>query len=354
MRNSHTSAADWRAAADFLADAATLQSLPELDDMAPARLRRLLSADLVVWERFNSNLQHLAFRLDPQPERDIGSLHAAFTHHFSEHPGFPYFSEGFKRGVVFMMSDFASTRTFLQTGLWREVYIHLRGKHQLGFGGPLQPGVLQTLSANRLSRDFGPRERELAKFIRPQLHAITRRIAHRHRANRLAGALSEFLRGSAAYALVAADGSLLEASSSGRAILDELPAAAAAGSVPDLTQTLRTLVAQAPAPAAARGLTLGCANLPSQRIALLLRLGEGQPAIVIFQSGAASAGPRLTCREQDVLALLTEGHDNRAIGAALQLSPRTVEKHCTTLFAKLGVESRVAAALFPREGLFVS
>ena len=49
-------------------------------------------------------------------------------------------------------------------------------------------------------------------------------------------------------------------------------------------------------------------------------------------------------REGEVLRLLAQGLTDREIAAALHLSPRTVGVHVTHLLAKLGVETRTAAA----------
>ena len=46
-----------------------------------------------------------------------------------------------------------------------------------------------------------------------------------------------------------------------------------------------------------------------------------------------------------ILSWLGEGRTNAEIGRLLGVSPRTVEKHCGHLFAQLGVESRLGAAL---------
>ncbi|WP_375401183.1 LuxR C-terminal-related transcriptional regulator [uncultured Amnibacterium sp.] len=55
----------------------------------------------------------------------------------------------------------------------------------------------------------------------------------------------------------------------------------------------------------------------------------------------------LTTREQEVLALLSDGRTNRQIGAALFINARTVEKHIEHIRAKLGARSRTeAAAIF--------
>lgn len=52
----------------------------------------------------------------------------------------------------------------------------------------------------------------------------------------------------------------------------------------------------------------------------------------------------LTSREADVLLWISRGKSNREIGEILAISPRTVNKHLETVFVKLGVENRAAAA----------
>ncbi|MDQ3410803.1 MAG: response regulator transcription factor, partial [Chloroflexota bacterium] len=60
-------------------------------------------------------------------------------------------------------------------------------------------------------------------------------------------------------------------------------------------------------------------------------------------AAGAKPAPWLTRREREVLRLLVEGRRDPQIGAALSISPRTVESHVGHILTKLGVESRTAA-----------
>jgi len=54
---------------------------------------------------------------------------------------------------------------------------------------------------------------------------------------------------------------------------------------------------------------------------------------------------KLSGREAEVLALVVAAKTNQEIGQALGISEKTVEKHLEAIFAKLGVASRVEAAV---------
>lgn len=59
---------------------------------------------------------------------------------------------------------------------------------------------------------------------------------------------------------------------------------------------------------------------------------------------APAAGSVLTGREREVLALLAAGRSNEAIAEQLVLSLRTVERHVSNIYLKIGVSGRVARA----------
>jgi DNA-binding NarL/FixJ family response regulator len=61
---------------------------------------------------------------------------------------------------------------------------------------------------------------------------------------------------------------------------------------------------------------------------------------------AASAAHGLTRRELQVLRLLAAGRTNRAIAAELVLAEKTVHRHVSNIFTKLGVPSRAAATAY--------
>ncbi|MEG3940744.1 response regulator transcription factor [Microcoleus sp. S36b_A3] len=64
--------------------------------------------------------------------------------------------------------------------------------------------------------------------------------------------------------------------------------------------------------------------------------------------------PNLTQREQQVLDLLTEGLSNIQIGDRLHLSPRTIEKHVSSLFRKTESSNRTELVRFAMEHHLVS
>jgi DNA-binding NarL/FixJ family response regulator len=66
-----------------------------------------------------------------------------------------------------------------------------------------------------------------------------------------------------------------------------------------------------------------------------------------------SEGPKesteLSPREREVLGLICEGLDDRAIAKRLSLSANTVRNHVASIYGKIGVNRRAAAVLWARE-----
>lgn len=78
---------------------------------------------------------------------------------------------------------------------------------------------------------------------------------------------------------------------------------------------------------------------------------------VLSAAGIQSAKPEstkvwpngLTQREVEVIRLIARGNSTKQIAAALVVSPKTVDNQTQSIYAKLGISSRAAAALFAVE-----
>lgn len=99
--------------------------------------------------------------------------------------------------------------------------------------------------------------------------------------------------------------------------------------------------------AAIRQVAAGEAVLPPKLAARLLdELAEPLPT--------APAAEELSERELDVLHYLAQGHGNKEIAAALNISENTVKTHVRSILAKLGVRSRAEAAAYAVRGGLVA
>jgi DNA-binding CsgD family transcriptional regulator len=141
--------------------------------------------------------------------------------------------------------------------------------------------------------------------------------------------------------------------------------AEALGEWRDVAGALRAAGPQAPMPAARARLAEGRALAAAgERAAALAALTEAEAAFSRFgalrrrdeatrelrrlgrrvvRPAQAGEGP-LTAREQEIAGLVAAGRTNREIADQLVLSPRTIDAHLRTIYAKLGVRSRVELA----------
>lgn len=80
-----------------------------------------------------------------------------------------------------------------------------------------------------------------------------------------------------------------------------------------------------------------------------LRLGAGTDHARVVELGFGKRSDGLSGREVEVLSLVAKGNSNKEIGEELFISPKTVARHLSNIFTKLGVTSRTEAARYALE-----
>jgi DNA-binding CsgD family transcriptional regulator len=78
----------------------------------------------------------------------------------------------------------------------------------------------------------------------------------------------------------------------------------------------------------------------------LARLGAAPDLDRLDRLAARAPAGGLTARELEVLRLVAAGETNHAIARALHLADKTVHRHVSNIYAKLGVSSRAAATAY--------
>ena len=92
----------------------------------------------------------------------------------------------------------------------------------------------------------------------------------------------------------------------------------------------------------------GCATALDIAVAAFRELGAVPDVAAVERLRASGHGP-LTAREVEVLRLVATGATNKAIASSLIVSDKTIARHLSNIFTKLGVSSRAAATAYAYE-----
>ncbi|ATG55769.1 DNA-binding response regulator [Brachybacterium ginsengisoli] len=84
----------------------------------------------------------------------------------------------------------------------------------------------------------------------------------------------------------------------------------------------------------------------TRAVVAALRGGPGDRGPERPDPGPVGPAPRFTAREEDVLALVARGRTNQQIASELFVEVSTVKSHLSHALVKLGLDSRVQAALW--------
>lgn len=118
---------------------------------------------------------------------------------------------------------------------------------------------------------------------------------------------------------------------------------AAADAYQAMTQERPHRLALAPDAAAGRlSSEAARGRLDAEAVRAVLEIAGHQPARLAWPAG-------LSDREVQVLRLVARGHSNREMARQLWISPKTAGHHVQHIYAKIGVSTRAAAAMFAME-----
>ena len=349
MRLSHN---DWEQVSVFLQKLYAQTEAGAFRQTALDGLLKLIPSEHASYNEIDSRTNAAVLLMRPWvPE--IFILAPQLETHLSEHPQLGYYRQSADR-LAYQTTDFISLREFHQKGLYQDVYRHLDTEHQLAcllsdFGSAEDVGI----ALNRKLKKFSERDRAVLNHLRPHLVRARQNAAAISRAENQVQALTSTLDAvQAGLALVDHSGRVTWATPRVRQWLelyfpdsrnhpDRLPADMERWLQAQLgTLNQGTALTKAPAALVAH----------NQHSTLMVRFHSVQGATRLIFSEKCELLPAhrarefgLTEREAEILHWTSEGKNSPEISLLLHISPRTVHKHMEHIFAKLGVETRLAA-----------
>jgi DNA-binding CsgD family transcriptional regulator len=335
-------ASDLRALLDFTLEA---RSFSDLDSyrigVLPGRLR-LVPADVAGYNEVDRKrgttvmVSHPADAFfDGVEERFAGVVH--------QHPVVARAQAGDR--ATYKISDFLSERAYHRLELYQDLYREIDAEDQIAFALPGEHII--GLALNRPSRSFSERDRELLELLRPHLAQAYAQTSDREQAAALLAVLGTTLEAvSAAAIVVDGRGRIGYATELARRWLAEHFGTTGTVLPPAISDWLETVEAGGASEPLAIDhdegrLVIRHLAPPDDRPETLLVLERQRPSVPTLESLRRLG---LTARQAEVLRLVTAGETDERIASELFISRLTVRKHLENIYAKLGVNSRTAAA----------
>ncbi|MCF6314239.1 MAG: helix-turn-helix transcriptional regulator [Verrucomicrobiales bacterium] len=330
-----------------------MESWEMLGEACPLILDNLLGADFSSWNVFDQGGALVEVFGTPQYASTMQYLIEDLNEHMGEHPVIQNttLSSGKVLSETLKLSDFTSQRDFENTGLYHQAYRHLDARYQTCAQIMIFGGLEVVVSANRSSRDFGDESLALLSSLKKHLAISCRRLL---REQELKERVSLLMASHTPVALASISvdqrGRVIEASNNIAAFF----ASHFHCVEKNLPGALRSFLAKRQLSMHACGETCELLDDHGDPLTItLLQTGFGTRWTLLFhQPEAIGAVPiesavtnvkSLTIREKEVLQWLSEGKSNPEISILLNISLRTIEKHCEHIYEKLGVENRMAA-----------
>ena len=345
--------ADYEAIHAELPEIYLLRDAASLPSVMLAAIRRLIPCVFCTYNQVNNvtgslvaayhpaDWQSSMERLMPLMAPHLGS-HPVYRNVYDNGDGSPHFVSDFASEEEWSRTPFAAA---LETiGIQDSLIFCLHTSRQ----------ELIFIALNRAERSFSERDREVAAYLRPHLTAAFENAVAFTEARALAllsaRAIEESSHG---VALVDRKGNILHTNARASDLLRRFFTRDSSWKavLPDSMITwLRRQQDPTPAPADPMQIEVEGSNLLIRAATL-----ADDRFIILFQESSPNQKAQrlqtfgLSRREAEVLHWVSEGKSNLEIGTILGISSRTVGKHLESVFKKIGVDSRVAAALRAKE-----
>jgi DNA-binding NarL/FixJ family response regulator len=222
------------------------------------------------------------------------------------------------------ISDYVSSRELRRLPIWRERY-RLDGiNYWLDMGLPMRRGHSRVFIAVSRTREFGDREKLLLELLEPHLERRALDVERTAAAVDALASVAEAGDDMQDVVLATARGTIEFASPRSRELLRQY-FGIENGALPPLLRS-GSVVSVGPG----GRLTVRAARVGGL---VVLLLGEDDARL-----------DRLTARQREILALAADGLTDTQIGARLGIAAATVNKHLESVYDRLEVHNRTAAA----------
>jgi DNA-binding CsgD family transcriptional regulator len=329
-------------------------ALCDVDDLVThllAFLPQLIPAEAVTYTDIDPLAAKSRSWVNP-PELGTPTNNRLFEAHVRDHPVLTH-NVRTGDGQALMISDFCSRQEFQVRGLYNELYRPVGIEDDLCFTVLCQPRHTIGIGLHRERWGFLERDRLLANLLRPHVVQAWRNVRKmasiRTRVHLLSAVMDDFDFG---VIVLNTEGRIRLINSRARQCVTQyfgishgldqhLPE--------DLQRVVRYQEEQLSGP-----------HVPRPRAPFVIEKHEGRlevrvlslsgQTLLLLEEHSHTLDTRnlqelgLTPRESEVLAWVAQGKANAEIGSIIDVAPRTVKKHLEHIFAKLGVETRTAAA----------
>jgi len=340
---------------------ATISDLDTFPTQAMAVLRKVVPALHSSYNEVNPRKRRLLYLLD-SPDADFLGSDQLWLAHMHEHPLVADYQRT-RDGQARKISDFLNPHQFTALGLYQELYRRFDTRHQMSITLPSAASLTIAFVLNRDRRDFTERDRLILNLLRPHLIQAYRNaetLSQLHQENmQLRHAVEESARG---VIMVNTVGRMLSRTEQARRWLETY-----CGRLPHAGDWLPVEVRRWFLQQRTQWTQRDNVPLPSTPLMLeqegrqlhirLLMTADSESHMLLLEEQTTQLDPStlatlgLDRREAEVLYWLIQGKTNPEIGSILQLRPSTVQTHLLRIYQKLGVETRVAAAMQALESL---